>query len=418
MKESLLTHLKKRNLVAQISHEDELSELLDSPPANTTQPFAVYCGFDPTARSLHVGNLVCLMGLRRAQNCGLTPIILFGGATGLIGDPTGRTEMRQMHSSDDVQSFIKNFKKLVTPLFRYDVSNAPVFVNNNNWMGPMSWMDFARNVGVHFTVARLLSAEVNKTRLEHGLTFMELGYQLLQSYDFLHLNKNFNCVLQVGGNDQWSNILSGADLIRRVEGKKAFALTFPLLVASDGQKFGKSAGNAIWLDPSMTSPFDFFQFFRNVSDDIVEQCFNIFTFRPTEEIAQLVNKTTANINSSKEILAYDVTEFIHGKEAADGALSAAKALFEGKGNLSDAPTTFVAKNEIEQGLDILTLLVKCGLTTSKGEARKLIQGNGLMLNEIKHTDPTSKIELQHFQNNRNALLLKKGKKDFHLVKLN
>ena len=433
MTQSFLSHLKERGLVAQISHEEELGELLARGVTNANgQRYAAYCGFDPTAKSLHVGNLVQLMGLRRAQDFGLTPIILFGGATGLIGDPTGRTELRQMNSREQINSFIENFKILVRPYFNFDVANAPVFVNNIDWLGGMSWIDFLRDVGMHFTVARLLAAEVNKSRFENGgLTFMELGYQLLQAYDFSHLAKSHNCILQIGGNDQWSNILAGADLIRRTGGgndstgvgasassvHKAFALTLPLLVGSDGRKYGKSAGNAIWLDGTMTSPYEFYQFFRNTHDDDVGLLLRIFTFVPESEIVKIANKAETDINKSKDFLAFEITKMVHGAEQAQKAQEAAKALFSGHGDLSNAPFTNVSKSEIEAGLDFLNLLVKTGLSASRGEARKLIQGNGLVVNDVKHTDIAAVVRLQDFETENQAMVLRKGKKDFHLVKL-
>ncbi|MBX9838674.1 MAG: tyrosine--tRNA ligase [Silvanigrellaceae bacterium] len=319
---SFITKLRKRSLIAQISHEEELEQLLQKGNQNEKgERYSVYCGFDPTAASLHVGNLAALMMLRRAQDAGLQPIVLFGGATGLIGDPTGRTEMRPMNTKEQIASYIENFKLLVNRYFRFDVPNPPLFVNNIDWIGKMSWIDFTRDVGSHFTVARLLSAEVNKTRFnEGGLTFMELGYQLLQSFDFLHLYKNHNCVMQFGGDDQWSNILSGADLIRRVNSGKAFAVTTPLLVGSDGKKFGKTAGNAVWLDPNLVSPYDFYQFFRNVHDADVLKMFQVFTLLETNEIEEIFSNP--NINQVKEKMAFEITKIVHGEEEANKALEA------------------------------------------------------------------------------------------------
>ena len=417
-KSSLITTLRERGLIAQISHEEELEQLLKKGNQNEKgKTYSVYCGFDPTAASLHVGNLAALMMLRRAQNMGIQPIVLFGGATGLIGDPTGRTEMRPMNTKDQIAAYIENFKLLVNRYFRFDVPNPPIFVNNIDWIGNMSWIDFSRNVGSHFTVARLLSAEVNKTRFqEGGLTFMELGYQLLQSYDFLHLYQNYNCIMQFGGDDQWSNILGGADLIRRVSSGKAFAITTPLLVGSDGKKFGKTAGNAIWLDPKLTSPYDLFQFFRNVHDADVRKMLEVFTLKDLEEIKELF--TNPNINQIKETMAYEITKIVHGEEEANKALEAAKILFSGQtGDLSNAPSTFLSSVEIEGGVDILSLLIKCGLSPSRGEARKLVQGNGLNFNGEKLNDFTYKISKNDFNTPQNAIVLRKGKKDYHLVKI-
>ncbi len=417
-KSSLITKLRKRGLIAQISHEEELEQLLKKGNQNEKgKTYSVYCGFDPTAASLHVGNLAALMMLRRAQNSGLQPIVLFGGATGLIGDPTGRTEMRPMNTKEQIAAYIENFKILVNRFFRFDVPNPPIFVNNIDWIGSMSWIDFSRDVGSHFTVARLLSAEVNKTRFqEGGLTFMELGYQLLQSYDFLYLYKNHNCIMQFGGDDQWSNILGGADLIRRVTSGKAFAITTPILAGSDGKKFGKTAGNAIWLDSKLTSPYDFFQFFRNVHDADISKMLKVFTLADTEEIEKLF--TNPNINQIKETMAFEITKNVHGEEEANKALDSANILFSGQtGDLTNAPSTFLSKLDIEKGVDILSLLIKCGLSPSRGEARKLVQGNGLNFNGEKLTDFKYKISERDFTTPQNAIILRKGKKDYHLVKI-
>ncbi|RDB35879.1 MAG: tyrosine--tRNA ligase [Spirobacillus cienkowskii] len=419
VKSSLIKTLRDRGLIAQISHEEELEQLFLKGNKNAKgERYAVYCGFDPTAASLHVGNLSALMMLRRAQDEGLQPIVLFGGATGLIGDPTGRSEMRPMNTKEQISQYIENFKNLVNRYFNHESPNPPIFVNNIDWIGGMSWIDFSRNVGVHFTVARLLSAEVNKTRFqEGGLTFMELGYQLLQSYDFLHLYQKYNCILQFGGDDQWSNILSGADLIRRVQGGKAFALTTPLLVGSDGKKFGKTAGNAVWLDPKMTSSYDFFQFFRNVHDADVQKMFYVFTLKTQEEIEEILKNS--QINAIKELMAFEITKIVHGEHEAIKALEAAKTLFSGQtGDLSHAPSTILTKHDLQEGVDILSLLIKCELSTSRGEARKLIQGNGLTFNGNKLNDFNYKIKEEDFHTEQNAIVLRKGKKDYHLVKLN
>lgn len=417
-KNSFITNLRKRGLIAQISHEEELEQIFEKGNQNEKGVrYSVYCGFDPTAASLHVGNLAALMMLRRAQDAGLQPIVLFGGATGLIGDPTGRTEMRPMNTKDQIATYIENFKILVNRYFRFDVPNPPIFVNNIDWIGQMSWIDFSRDIGRHFTVARLLSAEVNRSRFEDGgLTFMELGYQILQSFDFLHLYKNFNCIMQFGGDDQWSNILGGADLIRRVVSGKAFAVTTPLLVASDGKKFGKTAGNAVWLDPNLFSPYEFYQFFRNVHDADIHKMFKVFTLKTLEEIQEIL--TNENINQVKEVMAFEITKIVHGEEEALKAVEASKVLFAGKvGDLSNAPSLSISKQELDAGMDILTVLIKCGFSSSRGEARKLVQGNGLTFNGNKMTDFNYKLQENDFATEQNAIILRKGKKDYHLVKL-
>lgn len=419
MKESFLQTLQARGLVAQVSFPQELEELFHAERPAGAKALAVYCGFDPTAKSLHIGHLVLLLGLRRAQMAGLQPIILFGGATGLVGDPTGRTDMRPMNTPEQIDAYIANFRKLVDRYFETDVPNAPLYVNNADWISPMSWLRFAREVGVHFTVARLLAAEVNRSRYEEGgLTFMELGYQLLQSYDFLHLYRTHGCVLQMGGNDQWSNILSGADLIRRVDQGKAFALTFPILPGNDGRKIGKTSGNAVWLDPEMTPPYDLFQHFRNWDDKALDLLFRVFTFFTLEEIAGLFHSYRDDINSLKELLAFEVTRMVHGEPAAVAARDAARALFSKDGPRAvGAPTTEVSAAEVDAGLDLLEALVRTGLTSSKGEGRKLIQGNGLTVNGEKVADVQLKLGPAHFLDEHGGCLLRKGKKDFHLLKI-
>ncbi len=415
LKTDFLDTLHERGLIAQINHEHELKQLFSDTTAQK-QPLAAYCGIDPTASSLHLGNLVALLMLKRAQDAGFTPIILFGGATGMIGDPTGRTEMRPMNSAETIKGYIENFKKLVARYFQHDVPNAPIYVNNADWMNNMSWIDFTRNVGVHFTIARLLAADVNRTRFEEGgLTYMELGYQLLQAHDFLHLYKKYNCVVQFGGNDQWSNILAGADLIRRVEQGKAFAVTTPLLVSSDGSKFGKSAGNAIWLDATLTSPYEFFQFVRNIDDKDIEKMFFIFTFLSKEEIKTLLSNP--NINETKATLALEVTKLVHGKEAAAQSLQTAQSLFSKGGTIdySAAPKLEVTTAEIENGFDILESLVKIGLCKSRGEARKIVQGGGVSINGSKLMDAQYKFNSEDFLEEQNGVLVRKGKKDYFLI---
>ncbi len=417
MTSDFFSHMQKRGLIAQVNDAEALIEALRKPHDNKSEAFpGVYCGFDPTAKSLTLGHLVPLLGLRRAQDHGMRPIILFGGATGLIGDPTGRTDMRPMSTKEDITRYIENFSNLVRRYFRFDVPNTPIFVNNLDWIGPMSWLDFAREIGVHFTVAKLLSADVNKSRLEHGLTFMEMGYQLLQSYDFLELSRKHNCILQTGGNDQWSNLLGGTDLIRRVEHKQAFCFTQPLIVDSQGRKLGKTSGNAVWLDSSTTSPYDFYQYLRNLSDETVEQTFRQLTFVSLAEIRELC-APTANPNAAKERLAWEVTALVHGKEEADKAVAAAHALFGGGGDLSSAPRVQLGKGEVESGVDIVTLLAKVGISPSKGEARRLVQGNGLLINNEKCSDVGYKLRMQDFAQECGGMLIRKGKKDYTIVEL-
>lgn len=418
--------MTSRRLVAQVSHEEELTELLSrdlakaqTPSANTSaaKPLSVYAGFDPTARSLHVGHLVPLLGLRRAQDSGLRPIVLFGGATGLVGDPTGRTEMRKLNTAADIAQYIENYKKLTIHYFDDESPRPPLYLNNHDWLGEMSWITFARDVGVHFTIARLLAADVNRTRFESGgLTFLELGYQLLQAYDFLHLYRNHNCVIQLGGNDQWSNILAGADLIRRTEQGKAFALTFPLLTAADGSKIGKTAGNAVWLDPDLMSPYDFFQYFRNIQDADLAACLRTFTFLEANEIDELCNPDRTGINAAKERLAHEVTRIVHGVDEANKARGAARALFSGEGAPDDAPSYSRATDEWTTGLLCVDVLVDSGLCKSKSEARKLIQGGGVSLNGAKVTDINHTITQADLTGSPPIGTLRKGKKEFLVLR--
>ncbi len=414
--------MKSRGLVASVSHEEELAlvlgEAAQAVSGSLAEPSSVYAGFDPTAPSLHVGHLVPLFGLRRAQLAGLRPIVLFGGATGLVGDPTGRSEMRQLNTEEQIAGFVENYKALTRRYFDNQAANAPLFLNNIDWLGKMSWISFARDVGVHFTIARLLAAEVNKTRFEAGgLTFLELGYQLLQAYDFLHLSREHNCVIQLGGNDQWSNILAGADLIRRTESRKAFALTFPLLTAADGSKIGKTAGNAVWLDPSLFSPYDFFQYFRNVQDADVEMFMKTFTFFENEEIAELCDVKKTSVNAAKERLAVEVTTLVHGEEEAQRSLRAAKALFAGEGAPDDAPSLELKKADLEAGVFSVEILVTAELCKSKSEARKLIQGNGYSVNGKKVTDINHKLKWEDLSGAPPFATLRKGKKDYLLIRV-
>lgn len=409
-----LETLKKRGLLAQSSHENELLELLTK---DASKKIAIYCGFDPTAKSLHIGNLAALLVLRRAQDYGLKPIILFGGATALIGDPTGRKDMRPMNNPERISQFIENFKNQVLKFFNTDAHNVPMIVNNYDWFQGISFLDFLRDVGIHFTIPRLLAAEVNKSRFkEGGLTFMELGYQLLQAYDFLHLNKEYNCLIQVGGDDQWSNVLAGADLIRRVSKRKAFALTTPLIVDHEGRKLGKTEGNAIWLDKNLLSSYEFFQFFRNRHDNDIEHMLRVFTLLEDDIIQE--KKRDLAINQFKEFMAYEITKFVHGQDDADKALETSKKLFQKDSTVSDlesAPTSFFKQELFEKGLGVLDLMVHCKLCASKGEARRLILGGGIKIFDTKVIDPHLTMFYKDFKDN--MLLIKKGKKSFHVVKI-
>lgn len=437
--------MKSRGLVAQVSHEEELIEMLSkhstasssqrdqndpcahpqseqlSPEHRSStrpQPLSVYAGFDPTARSLHVGHLVPLLGLRRAQDAGLRPIVLFGGATGLVGDPTGRTEMRKLNTAEDIAGYVENYTKLTARYFAEDSPQPALYLNNHDWLGKMSWITFARDVGVHFTIARLLAADVNRTRYESGgLTFLELGYQLLQAFDFLHLYRQHNCIIQLGGNDQWSNILAGADLIRRTEAAKAFALTFPLLTAADGSKIGKTAGNAVWLDPNLMKPYDFFHYFRNIQDADLGLCLRTFTFFEDTEIEELCDSKRTAINAGKERLAHEVSRIVHGEEEANRALGAARALFSGKGAPDNAPSFQRTNKEWSAGVLSIDILVASGLCKSKSEARKLIEGGGLNLNGSKVLEINHSVFISDFTGTPPIATLRKGKKEYLVLRI-
>lgn len=424
--------MKSRGLVAQVSHEEELIDVLsknsaqpsspretdDQSTRQSAEPLSVYAGFDPTARSLHVGHLVPLLGLRRAQDAGLRPIVLFGGATGLVGDPTGRTEMRKLNTAQDIAGYIENYTKLTARYFAEDSPRPALYLNNHDWLGGMSWITFAREVGVHFTIARLLAADVNRTRFESGgLTFLELGYQLLQAYDFLQLYRQHNCIIQLGGNDQWSNILAGADLIRRTESGKAFALTFPLLTASDGSKIGKTAGNAVWLDPNMMSPYDFFQYFRNVQDADLGLCLRTFTFFDDAEIEELCDPKRTGINAGKERLAHEVTRIVHGEEEANKARGAARALFSGEGAPDNAPSFERTSEDWSAGILCIDVLVSSGLCKSKSEARKLIEGGGVSLNGVKVPEINHSLFRSDLTGSPPIATLRKGKKEYLVLRL-
>jgi len=415
MEKNYLKFLKARGLMELVNDEERIMRFFEEGPIDAQgKRKAIYCGFDPTAHSLTVGHLVPLLNLRRAQDFGFTPIILFGGATALIGDPTGRLDMRPMRTAQEIQESIENFGKLIQKYFRWDVENKPIVVNNYDWIGKMSWLDFGCKVGVHFTVARLLSSEVNRTRYEAGgLTFMELGYQLIQSYDFVHLAREYNCLCQCGGNDQWGNILAGADLNRRLDSREAFCFTNALITDSQGKKLGKSTGNAVWIDPQLTSAFDLYQYVRNIQDDFVHTFFRFFTFLPLEEINEIMKQ---DIILAKERLGFEMVSLIHNEGEAQKAIQASKALFAGGGDWASTPQSFIKKEELSH-MDILTLLVQIGLCGSKGEARRLVSQNGLMMNGEKCPNPSLILEKEYFNHECGGMLLRKGQKHFYIIKI-
>lgn len=368
---NVLDTLKERGFLKQIVFEEDLRKLLE------TESVTFYIGFDPTADSLHVGHFVQLMAMRHMQLAGHKPIALIGGGTGFVGDPSGRTDMRLMMDEETIERNCNAFRRQMGKLIDFEGENGAIMVNNADWLLDLNYIDFLRDIGVHFTVNRMLSAECFKNRYERGLSFFEFNYMLMQAYDFLVLNREFNCKLELGGDDQWSNILAGADLIRRKDQREAYAMTFALLTTSDGKKMGKTAKGALWLDPEKTPPYDFFQYFRNVGDDDVKNCLKLLTFLPLEEIEELCAHRDERINAAKERLAYEVTKLIHSEEDAKKCLEQARAAFGG--DTESMPTASLDRN-VTKIIDILTTLK---LAQSRAEARRLVEGGGVKVNDEK-----------------------------------
>lgn len=395
--------LEERGLVKQCSHPEELRELMGK------EKLTFYIGFDPTADSLHIGHYVALMTMAHMQRAGHRPIVLLGGGTAFIGDPSGKTDMRRMMTTDEIDHNAACFQKQMSRVLSFEGENAAIVENNANWLRSLNFLEFMRDIGSLFSVNRMLSADCYKLRMERGLTFFEMGYMLMQSYDFLMLHQKYGCVLEMGGDDQWSNILSGADLIRRKEQHAAFALTTGLLATSEGKKMGKTEKGALWLDPEKTSVFDFYQYWRNVDDSGVENCLKMLTFMPIDEI-KAITAPTANINEAKKILAYTLTAQVHGEEAANKAQQAAEALFGGGGDIEHMPTIRLSQAEIEStGLRVTDLLVLGKLCTSKSDARRTIEGGGVLMDDVKVTDVYAAADPAALEN---GIILKKGKKGF------
>ena len=397
---NVIDQLKERGIVRQTVFEDELKELLDSGP----QSF--YIGFDPTADSLHVGHFVQMIVARRLQQAGHRPIILIGGGTAMIGDPSGRTDLRSMLTREAIKHNVECFKKQMSRFVDFEGENGAIIVDNADWLLDLNYIDFLREIGSCFSVNKMLTAECYKARMEKGLTFLEFNYMLMQAYDFLVLNRKYGCVLQCGGDDQWSNILAGADLIRRKEGKAAFAITFGLLTTTEGIKMGKTARGAVWLDPAKTSPYDFFQYWRNIQDDDVDTVFRFLTFLPLDEIRELTKHRDERMNAAKERLAYELTEMVHGKDAAEDALKKAHAAFSG-----DAEGMPAASVPADMRL-VADILVAAAGVPSKSEARRLIQGGGISVDGTKVTDIAAAITDSQAAN---GFVLQKGKKHFYKV---
>jgi len=399
--------LQERGFIKQITHEG-LEELLGK------EKVTFYIGFDPTADSLHVGHYVALMAMAHMQRAGHRPIVLLGGGTGMIGDPSGKADMRRMMTTETIDHNVARFREQIGRFLDFSEDKA-IMVDNGDWLRELNYIEFLREVGVYFSVNRMLTAECYKRRLEKGLTFLEFNYMLMQSYDFLELYRRYDCKLQMGGDDQWSNILGGADLIRRKERAEAYGLTFTLLLKSDGQKMGKTESGALWLDPEKTSPYEFYQYWRNVADADVERCLSLLTFLPMEEVRRLGSLKDQEINQAKCVLAYELTKQVHGEEAAKQAEAASKTLFSGAEEGGAVPTTQLTTAQLAESAKLIDILMLCGLTKSRGEGRRLIAGGGVLLNGEKVADEFYEIAGADWQNG--ALLIKKGKKVFHKVQL-
>ena len=397
--------LVARGLIAQVTDEKEIRELVNSGKA------VFYIGFDPTADSLHVGHFMALCLMKRLQMAGNKPIALLGGGTGMIGDPSGRTDMRQMLTKEQIQHNVDCFRKQMSKFIDFSDGKA-LMVDNAEWLLDLNYVELLREVGACFSVNRMLSAECYKQRMERGLSFLEFNYMIMQSYDFYALYQRYGCNMQFGGDDQWSNMLGGTELIRRKLGKDAYAMTINLLLNSEGKKMGKTQSGAVWLDAEKTSPYDFYQYWRNVDDADVIKCLKMLTFLPLEEIDELAKLEGSELNKAKEILAYELTEMIHGKEEADKAQEAARALFGNKQNTDNMPSTTLSDEDFgEDGIGVLDLLSKCGLIPSKKEGRRLIEQGGISIDDEKVTEVTAKLAAAAFA--KGYVVIKKGKKVFH-----
>ena len=399
--ENVIDILNKRNYIEQITHPEELKELLGR------EKISFYIGIDPTADSLHVGHFVSLMVASHMQKAGHRPIILVGGGTATIGDPSGKTDMRKMLSREEIDHNVACIKKQVEKFVSFEGENAAIIVNNADWLLDLKFVDFVREIGSLFSVNKMLAAECYKQRLETGLTFFEMSYMLMQSYDFWYLYNKYGCKLEIGGNDQWSNIIGGVDLIRKIGKNDSFGLTFRLLTTKEGKKMGKTEKGALWLDPNKTSPYEFYQYWRNVEDESVKTVMQMLTFLPDEKIEELASYKDEKINEAKKILAFEITKLIHGEEEAKKAEEASNALFSGKGSLDNMPTVTLDSRNIS----ILDAIIKCNIAPSKGQARTLITQGGITLNDEKITDTNYTLSEKDFK--EDYAILKKGKKVFY-----
>ena len=404
---TIYDELVARGLIAQVTDEKEIKELINNGKAT------FYIGFDPTADSLHVGHFMALCLMKRLQMAGNKPIVLIGGGTAQIGDPSGRTDMRQMMTTETINHNVECFKKQMSRFIDFGEGKA-IMVNNADWLMDLNYVDVLREVGAHFSVNRMLTAECYKQRMEKGLSFLEFNYMIMQSYDFYTLFQKYGCNMEFGGDDQWSNMLGGTELIRRKLGKDAYAMTINLLLNSEGKKMGKTQSGAVWLDPNKTTPFEFFQYWRNVSDADVLKCIRMLTFLPLEEIGKMESWEGAQLNEAKEILAFELTKLVHGEEEAAKAKEASHALFAGGANNANMPTVTVTAEDFPDGeLDIISVLVKAGLCDSRGDGRRNIQQGGVSVADEKVTDISTKYTLDDFKGE--GLIIRRGKKKFAKV---
>ena len=406
---TIFDELKARGLLAQLTDEEEIKELINNGKAT------FYIGFDPTADSLHVGHFMALCLMKRLQMAGNRPIALIGGGTAMVGDPSGRTDMRQMMTKETIQHNVDCFKKQMSRFIDFSEGKA-LLVNNADWLLDLNYVELLRDVGAHFSVNRMLTAECYKQRMEKGLSFLEFNYMIMQSYDFYELFRKYGCNMQFGGDDQWSNMLGGTELIRRKLGKDAYAMTITLLLNSEGTKMGKTQSGAVWLDPNKTTPYEFYQYWRNVADADVLKCLRMLTFLPLEQIDEMDKWEGSQLNKAKEILAYELTNLVHGEEEAKKAEAAAKALFGGGPVAGSVPCTEISVDEYGEGMQIIALLEKCSLIPSRGEGRRLIQQGGVKVNGEKVTDIATVISPDMFDDDK-SVMIQKGKKTYHQVKL-
>jgi len=403
---NVLDELLERGYIKQFTHEEETRELLEN------EKVTFYIGFDPTADSLHVGHFIAMMFMAHMQKAGHRPIALIGGGTAMVGDPSGKTDMRKMLTKEDIEHNVNSIKKQMERFIDFTDDKA-LLVNNADWLLNLNYVDFLREVGVHFSVNRMLSAECFKQRLEKGLSFLEFNYMLMQGYDFYVLNQKYGCKMELGGDDQWSNMIAGVELVRRKAQGDAMAMTCTLLTNSQGQKMGKTVGGALWLNPEKTTPYDFYQYWRNVDDADVQKCLALLTFLPMDEVRRLGSLEGAEINNAKKVLAYEVTKLVHGEEEAKKAEEAATALFAGGADMSNVPTVTITKEEI--GLLILDIMASTKILPSKKEGRRLIEQGGLTINGVKVDDVKRILNKEDFEDG--AVLIKRGKKNYNKIEV-